>query len=97
MLNVIAPALTLFTLGTIDQSLSVTSTVAVDAPVSAVSLLSEEALPPGSSASSVLVEGVFARPVADAMPIAAPVMAMAATMPAHPRRRLRLFNPTSLL
>src|SRR5438105_14395324 len=103
MLNVTAPALALVTLGLIDHSLSVTSTVADDAVVSAVSVLSDvsllsaEVLPLGSSASSVLVEGVFARPVADATPIAEPVIAIAATMPAQPKRCLRFFNSTSLL
>src|SRR6266480_62134 len=103
MLNVIAPAFAFVRLGLIDHSLRVTSTVADDAAasavsvVSAVSLLLAEASPPGSSASRVLVEGVFARPVAEATPIAEPVMAIVATMPAHPSRYLRFFKSSRSL
>src|SRR5437879_2639594 len=96
MLNVTAPALALFTLVVIDHSASVTSTVPDEGPVGTVSVLSEAAFPPESSSRDA-ADGVFARPVADAMPIAEPVTAIATTMPAHPRRRLRFFNSTSLL
>src|SRR5438132_12417423 len=95
MLNVTAPALALFTLVVIDHSASVTSTVPDEGPVGTVSVLSEAAFPPESSSRDA-ADGVFARPVADAMPIAEPVTAIATTMPAHPRRRLRFFNSTSL-
>src|SRR5207244_6930202 len=96
MLNVTAPALALFTLVVIDHSASVTSTVPDEGPVGTVSVLSEAAFPLDSSSSDA-ADGVFARPVADAMPIAEPVTAIATTMPAHPKRRLRFFNSTSLL
>src|SRR2546428_14131710 len=96
MLNVTAPALALFTLVVIDDSDSVTSTVPDERPVGTVSVLSEAAFPPESSSRDA-ADGVFARPVAGAMPIAERVTAIATTIPAHPRRRLRFFNSTPLL
>src|SRR5439155_653552 len=76
MLNVTATALALFTLVVIDHSASVTSTVPDEGPVGTVSVLSEAAFPPESSSRDA-ADGVFARPVADAMPIAEPVTAIA--------------------